>query len=188
MARKPIDQESRMRGQDRYWYLMRSFYANSGTFTIDDIWWRTNANRNSVAEYMRRLEKAGYIQRVGHEGKLVVFTIARDSRWTPRVRRDGTEVCPKRQDHMWRTMKMLKVFSVQDLAVSASTDVVQVSEAHAKDYLKHLCNAGYVRKTGTGKYALVGSRVTGPLAPYIQRVKQVFDPNLNKVVWSSHEQ
>lgn len=189
MPRKTIDEQSPLRGQDAYWGIIRELGANGGLFSVADITRKTNATTDIVREYVIRLEKAGYIARAGHDGSSVLFCLVRDSRFTPRVRRDGSQVLPTRQDQMWRTMKMLKRFTAQDLAVAASTEQVRVSPVHAQDYIKHLGLAGYVCRCGNGEYALLPTKNTGPLAPYIQRVKQVFDPNLNCVVWrSDHEQ
>ena len=69
-----------------------------------------------------------------------------------------------------------------ELALAASTKVVAVKTATAADYLKFMLRAGYVRRNA-GRYSFVRARDPGPLAPQIQRVKQVFDPNSKTVVW-----
>lgn len=189
MAGQPIDKSKTLRGQEYYWSVIRTLGADGGRFTVSAVADETNGEREVVREYMRRLEKARYIERAGRRenDSAVLYTIAKDSRFAPRVRRDGSLVPPTKQDHMWRAIKMLKRFTLGDLAAAASTEEVTVSEVHAADYLKHLANAGYVRRVGTSPvaYTLLPDKNTGPRAPYIQRVKQVFDPNLNKVVWRS---
>jgi len=185
MPRKPIDQRSKLRGQDCYWAAIRQLSAECGAFTLSDVVNRSNAPKNSVEEYMRRLKAAGYIEKAGKSGAANLFRVLRDSRFTPRVRRDGSEVGGNKQDHMWRAAKMIKSFTPQDLAVSASTDQVTVSEVQARDYCQRLARAGYFRRVEPNKYAMLPSKNTGPLAPCVQRVKQVFDPNLNRVVWRS---
>jgi hypothetical protein len=91
---------------------------------------------------------------------------------------------------MWRTMKMLAAFTPSDIAIHASTDDVSVNKSDAKDYIGHLHKAGYLTVTKKAKpgcnqarYRLLPSKNTGPHSPQVQRIKQVFDPNLNKVVW-----
>jgi len=186
MSRLPVDEQNKLlRGQDLYWRIIRTLGASGGEFTVPDVAGKTNAARDSVREYMTRLEKAGYLVRRGTCGGMVTFAVAKDSRFTPRIRRDGSEVPPSKQDQMWRTMKMLKRFTVHDLSVAASTDTVTVSSVHAEDYVRHLVKAGYVRQLSDDLFALLPSKNTGPRAPYIQRVKHVYDPNLDRVVWRS---
>ena len=65
-----------------------------------------------------------------------------------------------------------------------------VKESDAKDYIKFLKAAGYVRiaqKRAPGRATLfqfIEARYTGPRPPMVQNIKQVFDPNLGEVVWS----
>lgn len=82
---------------------------------------------------------------------------------------------------MWRTMQMIRDFSPRDLQVAASTDEIGVSYETAKQYIKHLHVAGYLRHIAHGRYALKRSMVTGPLAPQIYRTDFVYDPNTGEV-------
>ncbi len=89
---------------------------------------------------------------------------------------------------MWRTIRMVKQFTPRDLALQSSTEEVGVTEATARTYCTMLLKAKYLRviqKAVPGKrqaiYLFV--RDTGPLPPQIQRVKQVYDPNINEVVY-----
>jgi hypothetical protein len=87
---------------------------------------------------------------------------------------------------MWRTMQLIVSFSPRDLAGTASTDQMPVSEVDAKFYLKALKAAGYLQvvKEATKKtqacYRLI--KRTGPLPPMVQRTKVVFDQNLGEIV------
>ena len=47
-------------------------------------------------------------------------------------------------------------------------------------YLKVAVSKGPYRRA---RYMLIPARNSGPQAPLIQRIKQVYDPNLGKVVW-----
>jgi hypothetical protein len=93
------------------------------------------------------------------------------------------------QDRLWRTMKMLKTFSAEDLAIHASVPGRPVSLQTARDYCNRLARTGrYLRFVERGVqggaaslYRFVGS--TGPRAPRIGRDRSVFDPNINEVVW-----
>lgn len=85
-------------------------------------------------------------------------------------------------------MRMLGEFGYRDLTVTASTAATPIADIDAKDYLKHLYRAGYLKVTAPAhgnrpaRYRLI--RNTGPKPPKVQRIRQVFDPNLNEVVWS----
>lgn len=116
----------------------------------------------------------------------------------PKVRKDGTEITMgKGREQMWLVMKVLADFSAIDLAVHASTGDTQVCESDAKSYIQYLHKAGYLVEVQPGKpgnrpgsgvktrYRLVPQKYTGPRPPMVQRVKQVYDQNLKKVVWSA---
>ncbi|NOV29205.1 hypothetical protein [Methylomonas sp. ZR1] len=110
----------------------------------------------------------------------------------PRVRRDGSEVTLGReQENVWRSLRAVNhPVNYRELAALASTATHPVTPAFAKDYLANLYKAGYVTRNdskpfkGACKYQLIPSKNTGPRPPMIQRIKQVYDPNLGKVVWS----
>jgi len=162
-----------------------------GCFTLADLhrW-----DRDTVKEYVRRLEAGGYLTAARSGGRFsrVVFELARDvGRDAPKLARDGS---PSRmgqgREQMWRAMKMLGGFTYVELAVNASTEEAKIAEADAKDYVKHLCAAGYLgvirQASATSKavYRLV--RNTGPKPPMVTRAKVVFDPNLGRIAW--HEE
>ena len=93
---------------------------------------------------------------------------------------------------MWRSMKILGSFTAPELALLATTDVARVTEETAKTYLRFLERAGFVarvekarpgHKPSKDRWRFVKSRDPGPLPPQIQRIKQVFDPNSDTVVW-----
>jgi hypothetical protein len=93
----------------------------------------------------------------------------------PHLDKEGKPFPETDQQRMWRGLRMMKACTAVDLATAVS-----VKESVAYTYLKMLTHAGYVTKSGD-QYRLV--RQHGPLAPMIQRVKQVYDPNLKAVVW-----
>ena len=88
-------------------------------------------------------------------------------------------------------MKMLKDFSINDLAIHASTDRINIKYDAAKRYVSHLNKAGYLvikrphKTSGTpAMYRFIPSKDTGSLPPIIEKVKQVYDPNLDKVTFN----
>jgi hypothetical protein len=98
----------------------------------------------------------------------------------PRVRKDGNQVMiGQGQWRMWTAMRILKSFSVIELAATASTPEHQVADASAKYYCRKLCKAGYLR-LDKGRYLLLPTMNTGPQAPQVQRSKKVWDVNLRR--------
>jgi len=191
MSRKPIDQsvrEPKPQGQDGVWVEIRRMK----TFTALDIVKATDITKKTVTDYIKRLVAGGYLkQTVPAEPHGVhVFTLLRDAGvHAPRVRMDGTPVTQGGVNaNMWRSMRIIKAFTPRELVAYSNTDTVKVSEQTAKTYCSMLLKAGYLRvmqKAVPGKrqatYRFI--RDTGPKPPKIQRVKQVFDPNLNEVTY-----
>lgn len=187
MSRKPVDQASSLRGQEHIWNVIMDL-GRTGPMTLTDIHDKTNARRDTVREYLCRLELGGFLKRID-KAIPVLYDLVRRAGSAPRLRRDGTQYPPTKRESMWRTMRMLNGFSARDLAISASTEEVPVREIDAKDYIKHLLKAEYllVIQPSRGSIPAVYRlrKYTGPKPPQIQRIKQVFDPNLNAVVWSA---
>lgn len=169
-------------------------------FTVMDIEQQTCINFETIKTYLKGLANAGYLREIDGEqnpkdkhGRYI------RKRWelindvgvdAPRVTKQGKPVTQgQAREKIWRAMKILGEFNWRELVATASTEKVTIKEYDLKDYLKHLHNAGYIiivghRKPGEStRYKLIPSRYTGPRPPMIQRVKQVFDPNLGKVVW-----
>lgn len=204
MPRKPVDLNSSARfpeGRQVIWEMIRKLK----TFSALDIEDTTRISEHTIRAYLQGLEAAGYVRRLTHNG-------ARDPkgrfprrRWklvkdvgvdAPRVTKDGKEVTQGRaREQMWRTMRVIGEFTPRDLAVHASTEEHPVNEDDARHYCRYLERARYLvavqkgtpgHRPGTGQrtlYRLLKTRYTGPKPPMIQRVKQVFDPNLGEVVW-----
>ncbi len=201
MANRPIDKRADLplRGHDHFWSTIRRLGKNSGTFTRADIDARGNANRSAVVDYVKRLARAGFIEVTGEitETGAQTYRLIRDSRETPRVRRDGSVIeDPPATDQMWRAMKMLRDFTYAELATAASSERATVAPDTAQRYLKHLFDAGYLgvvsgarsgRRGRQTRYRLKRSHNTGPRAPMIQRIHRVWDPNLGKVMEDGHE-
>jgi hypothetical protein len=165
------------------------------TFTVRELRLATRCSLEQVRDYVTGLSAAGYLERRDNFAYVLVRDCGIDA---PRVRRDGSEITQgKGREQMWLVMKVLDDFSARDLAVHASTEDVHVSEIDAKDYIHYLHQAGYLyeqqrgipgNRSGGGslaRYWLLPQKYTGPRPPMIQRVKQVYDQNLKKVVWSA---
>jgi hypothetical protein len=160
-----------------------------------------NTNRvspDTIRTYATGLHAAGYLELIG-SGFSTTNGRQLPNRWklvndvgidAPRVTRDGKEVTQgKGRENMWKAMKILKSFNWRELQAHASTSEHPIKDEEVKDYIKHLYKARYLILTQPSKpgtpahYRLLPSRYTGPKSPMIQKVKQVYDPNLCKVVW-----
>lgn len=199
MPRKPVHltaTAARPQGRDVIWAAIRKL----GTFTTLDLEGETHVKEATIRTYVMGLERAGYLQRIDNAPGRIPGAI-RAARWklsndvgveAPRVTRQGKPVTQGgAREQMWRTMRILGTFTYRDLAIQASTETQPVAEDDAKSYCRYLDRAGYLRLTekgGPGKlnvYRFITARYTGPKPPMVQRVRQVFDPNLNQVVWTA---
>lgn len=200
-TRKPVHLEAQGPKGDRQsmWEVMRKLHKAGEKITVLDVWmlgaeW---APKGRVRDYVTGLVAAGYLRPVSAErGKTIQYELVKDCGLeAPRVRKDGTEVTQGRgREQMWRTIKIVGEFACRDLAQAASTPDFQVAETTAKDYCMMLAGAGYLTITRQGspgipaRYRLVPSRWTGPRAPMIQRLKQLYDPNTGEVVFRRNPQ
>jgi len=105
------------------------------------------------------------------------------------VRADGTEVIQGRgNEAMWGAISVLDTYTALHIA-----DLAGVPETTAKTYCGYLLRAGYLEVLRAGRgigkggeagmYRTVKSRISGPRAPMITRIKAVYDPNLHLVAW-----
>jgi len=184
-----------LRGYAAYWRVILGKGKAGQTFSLTDIQNETSARRDCVREYMSALEHGGYIEAAGEQPSGTgtparLYRLAKAPKEAPRLRADGSEAVQGRaREQMWRTIHMLGRFTLRDLVVAASTERIPVKESDVKDYLRYLRLAGYLAsqrqalKGGPAVYRLLPGKYTGPRPPMVQRVKQVFDPNLNRVVW-----
>lgn len=189
MARKPVDQLAaapKAQGQDGVWAEIRRL----GTFTLSEVIAATDINKKTVLDYIKRLEAGGFVIPHASHDDIGRYVLRRDvGVHAPRIRADGTPVTQGGGvRNMWNSMRHLGQFTPRDLAIHSTTDSVSVTEATAKSYCTMLLKAQYLRviqKAVPGRrqatYKFI--RNTGPLPPQIQRVKQVYDPNLQQVTY-----
>jgi len=179
-------------------------------FTIPDLTEDCDLAYNSISRYLARLVKAEILEAdpvtkvpdgktfPGAAGRRRTYRLLKDSLDPPRILPDGTvtDAHPGTQ-RMWNTIRNRKVFNLSDLHALSSTTRHPVARSAAAQYLKYLEYAGYVRKVEGKEISRATYRIvknTGPKAPVIQRVRQVWDPNVRKVVWpvapqeASHEE
>ena len=189
MARKTVNKLNGFDSRDTAWKAIRE----KKVFTVRDIHMETTLDISTIRDYLTGLTKAGFLEKEDVQSlpdtvsrnKAPEYTLVKDvGADAPRVRKDGTLVTQGQgRINMWRSMKIMKTFTTQELAVTASTPTCTVKHATAEDYCYHLNKAGYLGKIEKGMYFFINSQFTGPKPPMIQRVKRVWDQNLKKVMW-----
>ncbi|QOX79828.1 hypothetical protein FY034_13100 [Trichlorobacter lovleyi] len=201
MSRKPIDKQQPSQCRQAIWDEVRN--KEDWTFTAKEL--DVMLDASTIREYLAALAKAGYLQVIseGKRGESNVYRLINDvGHEAPRIRKDGTPVTQGNgRLQMWNAMRIIKQFTPVDLAFNATTDEVEIAESEARNYCQALHRAGYLSvktpaktglkgKPGSGqatRYMLIPTMWTGPQPPQIQRTKQIYDPNLKKVVWSKVE-
>lgn len=174
-------------------------------FTLRSLWnvieKRRGGNMKTIHGYLSRLRLGGYITVLRHEtlqgvGVINVYELSRDNGVeAPRLDKDGKASAPQKIEHLWRSMRILGEFSFRDLAISASTEEVSISEQTARRYARALADAGYLVETAAGRrqgsstrWRFLQSKYTGPKPPILNRERtEVFDQNTRKIVWSRPE-
>lgn len=179
------------------WEAIRAINASPKELTTYAVARKSNQDDQTVRGYFRDMEKAGIVSKIRNVGRF-------DAEWellkdegveAPRITRSGkVSKYAAGAENVWRALRILGEFSAAEAAVAASVNGVSISEFGAHVYLSGLAKAGYVtRRGGTPgvktRFCLVPSRYTGPKHPIYQRdFHQVYDPNLDKVVWRKADQ
>ncbi|WP_051219468.1 hypothetical protein [Oceanobacter kriegii] len=156
----------------------------------------------SVHAYLHKLKLGGFVTVAAEEAlprnhKRYTYQLARNTgREAPRLTNTGKPSKLGRvRENLWRSMRTLGTFTSRELASTARTDDVAVSDSEAKRFCRYLERAGYVviaqppvHKKSLTVYRFVQQRYTGPLPPIIQTIDQVFDANTGEIVWSADEE
>jgi hypothetical protein len=179
------------RGHAGFWAIICDL-DRSGPWRICDVDQRSNVDRASIKDFVRRLERGGYLGRAGEgpglkgKGSATLWRLLRTSIDAPRLDRAGNELPEPLEHSLWRTMRIVKQFTARELADMASLPERRISLVVTQRYMKGLATVQLllpVSKASTGldqTYRLV--RDLGPKAPSITRAQIVFDPNARQVV------
>ncbi|QND45233.1 hypothetical protein HB780_05615 (plasmid) [Rhizobium lusitanum] len=183
-----------IRGSDHFWSVMMDHAVADDSFSIADIFGGSNTWKEDVKDFVRRLEKAGFIERVPLMSP-IRWKVQIKQRTTPKVRRDGTIVAgASRLQAMWNTMRSpvsRSGFTAQDIVAWGSTDELKIVKGTALNYITTLASAGYLIQLAPGNrhklaiWRLSPGMNTGPLPPMVLRTKVVFDQNRHEVVGES---
>jgi Mn-dependent DtxR family transcriptional regulator len=187
------------RGHDHYWSVIKDLGRDKGLFTRREVALRSNdRDDHAVADYIKRLHAAGFLEMVeqqtlanpeGGTSRHNVYRLIKRQAATPIVRRDGSlGTQGLSQLQIWNTMRALPSFTSIELAVSASTATIEVPQATANRYARHLQDAGYLQimRAGGAKvqriWRLKPSMNTGPNPPKIMGAKIVYDTNRKQIM------
>ena len=169
---------------DGLWALIRSL-GRDGSFRVADVVMavRGNIRSSDVLAYARALERAGILVRE--------LSIPDDPRYrvdlrhveTPRLRADGSVLAVARRTAlMWRSIKMLGLFTADNLAVAASLPDLAITPEQAGRYADDLTAGGYLISQSLKLYRLKPGMNTGPAAPRVLRARFIWDANLCRVM------
>lgn len=186
-----------LRGHEHFWSIIMARHHVGDTFSIRDIDLASNANTETVRDFVRRLVKAGLIEEVAGAPAMIDVRyrslVIQSS--APRVRRDGSVIESLSGTRcMWNLMRAPMSrggFTYRDLVHWSKTDETAITATTAKTYIQMLSAAGYLIQTDAGKpgtpatWRLDPKMNTGPQAPMILRTKLVFDPNRQEVMGSA---
>ncbi|AZN69280.1 hypothetical protein DX910_14495 [Acinetobacter haemolyticus] len=185
--------------RQRVWVEIRK---NSKSFTIAQVAENGNMKYESARSFIKSLEKAGVVRitkvtPLHHDNCIVkqrVYELVKDLGYNvPELTKTGEIVTTITGNKlMWNTLRITRhSFDADELARIASTEDVKIASNTADAYLRALHKAGYLSITkpsnthgGKTKYRLIAGKNTGPFPPQLQRAKQIFDPNINQVVFS----
>ena len=184
--------------RQRAWEEMRK---RPEGFTCFKVARAAKVDDETLFTYLNSLQRGGFLTREDFPDMAIqkhsIYKIVKDNGIeAPRVTRDGKPVTQGLgTEAMWRSMRIIGEFNTTELAAHAATSGVTVTHETAKTYIGALFGAGYLlrvaeaKSRGFGKgqvqarYRLAPGKYTGPRPPMIQRTKQVYDPNLSKIVW-----
>lgn len=174
--------------RQRTWEALR---ANPEGVTAYTLARASGVDDSAVLVYLRCLIAGGYVERKGRTYNTAVYPLLRDvGAEAPRLNRDGTpNTRGLGSESMWRALRIVPDIDAPELAEIASAGDMKVGLRAAVSYLDWLRRAGYVVVVSPGqpgayaRYRLVPGKHTGPRPPMIQKVGQVFDPNLGQVVY-----
>lgn len=184
------------RGPQHYWSQMVAL-SRKGGFTITDIHKASNGrSRKTVKCYILFCVEHGHLKAVGERvteknRAAIVYKVQNLRSVAPiQRRRNFADDAGRRAQQIWTAARALRQFTIQELAVAASTDAVAVSEVRARAYVGVLAKAGYLVELGSrphpglkARWRLMPAFNTGPFAPaVIERGTVLYDRNLGQAI------
>jgi len=154
-----------------YWRAMTALQRAYGRIETQAVFEIVGTeHRRSLQRYISNLLMMRVIEPAGPDSRRAQAVRIINDGEAPPLRVRPEEV--KLQQPLWATMRNLGHFSVAELAVSASTDVVHVPPVVTNRYVVGLWAAGYLvpiksRQVGPMYYRLLPAKNTGPRAPLL---------------------
>lgn len=185
------------RGRPAIWASLRALHGAGRAVTVRELEKISYVSRRTVASYVQALVAAGFARAlppVREWGGVRYILAGEPGAVPPRVQPSGEPVTQgSGRDRLWRSAKMLRVFTAPDLALAASIQGAPVRLHEARTYLGFLHRAGYLMVHTPACTAPRGHcrttyrflKNTGPLAPMVTRSRAVWDPNLQRITWQA---
>jgi len=180
------------RGHDGFWSLICEFDI-CGPWDLKMIDDRCNVDVTTIRDFVRRLVRGGFAEKVGTRPvsgnsttEADLYRLVKRPFETPRLDRNGKVLPESRRETLWRAMKMLKDFDAAELSRETSTPERVITHQHTYKYLLALSAVGIIapidptRSARSARYRLV--RNLGAKAPSISKAEVVFDPNSRTII------
>lgn len=180
-------------GPESMWRAMMKKHASGREWSALDIVRSTGAEIEQVEDYLLRLKKAGFVKVAGKDSEgETTWRILRAVGVPPHLTEDGSLAhTPIVIENLWRCMRMLKNFTLDDVINHAHADEYPVPSMTAHVYFSALIEAGFLvalpvskdREQGwKPRYRIRLGYEAGSLPPRIYSVSLVFDPNKEEVI------
>lgn len=189
------------RGMEAIWQAVRALKVFTRKDLNDWIYKHKthHINDRTVKDYLLRLTRGKFLSakklpRQGQPPAELRYTLINDcGSHAPRLTMAGKpSVKGRGRENIWRGMRILGEFTCAELTAVSSTEEINVPQRSVEKYVNRLLVAGYLMKTHQGhchvsvsRYRLLPSKNTGPRPPQVQAISQIYDPNINEVVWTS---
>ncbi|MGQ9370567.1 hypothetical protein [Azospirillum sp. A39] len=186
--RGPRQRRQRFATPEALWREIRRLRS----FTLAELAAAAAAPRYIAKRFVGRLVEVGVLageDQPGAHGQFPtrLYRLVRDlGRRCPRFRANRIDPSPSVSERIWAAIKPLRGgFSIRELTILARSkhDVT-------RNYLVALTRAGYLSVVDPGgpnkgtRYRLASGKHTGPEPPRVLRDGAVYDPNLDRVVWT----
>ncbi len=167
--------------------LCRNRAGSMEVFTYFDLAAAVGAQTKTIANIVQEWEQKGLVERLGKgpKNRLQFKTTTKGRAQFALAESGQSKPSISPEKNMWTAMRMLKVFSPEDVAVQARTEAVDITLEQARTFCRMLVRGHEpylkVRRTAVpgrrdAAYQLI--RDTGPLPPREARVRAIYDPNL----------
>jgi hypothetical protein len=188
-----------LKGREAIWYLIRKCKQ----FSIIDLENESYEDKSTDSQapetirgYVKALTKANILEAIpkgeGFSARQYWKLIDDKGLIAPRVNAQGKLLPETAHQQMWRAIRILKTFTIDTLIASISTKT-KVTVTNTQAYVSALYKAGYLTAAKPANpsqrttYKLKPTKNTGPKPPRLYHVKNLYDPNLNQVVWTNQE-